>query len=270
MKILLIIVIVIVVIAVLAWLGLQIKPKPFPAYPDEEAELEYVPLPDGLPAPVERFYTTLYSDEVPLVTSAVISGRADMRVNGITFPARFRFTHTAGQDYRHYIEATIYGLPLMQVNESYLDGKSRMELPFGITENEPKIDESANLGLWAESMWLPSLWVTDARVRWEPIDANSATLIVPFGKQENTFTVRFDPETSLLREMEAMRYREASDAQRIRWICRSEQWGKVGEKDTLETGSITWMDEGTPWATFYVEELLYNVDVEAYVRQKGI
>ena len=30
-----------------------------------------------------------------------------MRLNGLTFPARFRATHEAGRNYRHYIEASI-------------------------------------------------------------------------------------------------------------------------------------------------------------------
>ena len=57
-----------------------------------------------------------------------------MRIMGITFPTRFRFTHIAGQSYRHYIETTIFGLPLMKVNEHYLDRVGRLELPFGMEE----------------------------------------------------------------------------------------------------------------------------------------
>ena len=45
----------------------------------------------------------------------------------------------------------------MVVNETYLDGKSRLELPFGVIEDEPKADQAANLGLWGESAWLPYL-----------------------------------------------------------------------------------------------------------------
>jgi hypothetical protein len=29
----------------------------------------------------------------------------EMRVGGLSFPGRFRFTHEAGRNYRHYIEA---------------------------------------------------------------------------------------------------------------------------------------------------------------------
>ncbi len=67
---------------------------------------------------MERFYRAIYGDRIPVIESAVISGRAQLRVFGITFPARFRFTHVAGKDYRHCIEATIFGLSIMKVNET--------------------------------------------------------------------------------------------------------------------------------------------------------
>ena len=35
-------------------------------------------------------------------------------------------------------------------------------------------------------------------------------------------------------------------------------------------GYITWLDEGTPWAMFRVEDIAYNVDIEEYVRAKGL
>lgn len=210
MKFIMILVSAIIVLILLACLGLQIKPNPFLAFPQQTSELTTIPLPEGLPAPVERFYRHIYGENVPVIESAVITGQAKMRVGGITFPARFRFTHIARQDYRHYIEATFFGLPLMKVNESYLNGKSRLELPFGVTEGESKVNQAANLGLWAESMWLPSIYITDQRVHWEPVDDETALLVVPFGETKERFVVRFDPTTGMLGFMESMRYKDAA------------------------------------------------------------
>jgi hypothetical protein len=273
LKLILILVGAIFAILLLGWLGLKIKPKPFPAFPGATPRLEMVPLPAGLPVPVERFYRQTShqagGERVPLIDSAVVTGRARMRIKGVTFPARFRFTHLAGQGYRHYIEVTFFGLPLMKVNERYLEGKSLFELPFDTLDNDPNINQGANLGVWAESVWLPSVWITDHRVRWEPVDEVTALLVVPFQETEERFVVRFDPDTGMLRYMEAMRYRDPGDEAKILWIAESAEWGSLDGFVLPRVGPVTWFDQGTPWAIFSVEDVVYNADVGDYIRAKG-
>ncbi len=257
-------------LAVTAWLGLQVEPQSFPDYPARTPPLEKSPLPDDLPEPVARFYNVVTGGQVPTITSAVLTGRARLRFNGITFNARFRFIHAAGQDYRHYIEATVFGLPLLKVNEFYLDGKARMELPFATIADEPNVDQAANLGLWGESMWLPSLYVTDPRVRWEAIDSTHARLIVPFGEATDSFEVTFDPETGLIATMEAMRFREAGDTAKIRWMLEPRGWIAAHGVLIPSPAAVTWADEGTPWAIFTIEDATYNVDVTEALRRRGL
>lgn len=255
----------------LGWLGIKIKSKPFPPYSQKSGPFETVPLPAGLPGPVERFYRQVYGDELPVITSAVISGRAtlQMKPGFPKLPARFRFIHNAGKDYRHYIEATFFGMPLMKVNERYVDGSSLFELPFGVFENDPNITQGAVLGLWAESVWFPSIFVTDARVHWAPVDEYTALLYVPFGDQEEDFVVRFDPETGLIRYMEAMRFRDAGDQAKILWITEALQGETTPGTGLSAVGSATWFDTGKPWAVFTLEDVVFNVDVSQYIRQKG-
>ncbi|MCX7783156.1 MAG: hypothetical protein N2318_05870, partial [Meiothermus sp.] len=106
-----------VALVAIAWLGLRVQPAPFPAYRAAAAPIATMPLPTGLPAPVERYYRTIYGEQIPVITSAVVTGRAMLGpVPGFPqFPARFRFIHEAGKNYRHYIEATWFGFPILRV-----------------------------------------------------------------------------------------------------------------------------------------------------------
>jgi hypothetical protein len=271
MKTTLIIIGVLAALFFLGWLGLQIKPKPFSAYPEKTPELKTLPLPEGLPAPVERFYKTVYGDEIPVIETVVIKGRADISPFGVKLPARFLFVHNAGKDYRHYFEATWFGIPVMKVNERYLDGKTLFEPPVGDPiNNDASTNQAANLAVWAEAAWFPSIWITDPRVRWESVDDKTALLFVPFEDQEENFVMRFNPDTGLLDSMEAMRFRDSGpQAKKILWITRNIE-GKKIEGTQLDTvGSATWLDQGKPWATFTLEEVNFNVDVSEYIRQKG-
>ncbi len=270
MNVFIIVVSILFVLFLVAWLGLNVTPAPFPAYPQPTGTLETVPLPTDLPAPVERFYQKVYGDTLPVISSAVVTGRATMRIMGITFPARFRFTHEAGQNYRHYIEATFFGFPIFRVNETYLDGNSRMELPFGVTENEPKVNQAGNLGLWSETIWFPAYFLMDSRVQWEAVDDVTALLVVPFENTFERYVVRFDPDTGLIRFLESMRYKEVTNNTKILWLNEVREWNTVNGYLIPKVAALTWFDQGRPWAVFDVEEIVYNVDVKDYVRAKGL
>lgn len=254
------------------WLGLQVQPAPFPDYPESQpASIETTALPGGLPAPVARFYRKIYGDRIPVIESAVMTGRAKIRPAGpIEFPARYRFTHVAGKDYRHYIEACWFGIPVLKVNESYIDGTSQMEIPIIGKDSGPKVEWSASQGMWAETWQFPAFFVTDPRVKWEPLDDDSAVLVVPFKDTTQRFVVRFDPATGLSTWTETMRYQGSSSPEKTLWMTHADEWAEVGGTLTNTVGSATWMDDGKPWATFTLEDLRLNVDVADYVRAKGI
>jgi hypothetical protein len=270
-NVLLIVAGVVIAVGLLGGLGLQVQPRSFPAFPDKTPQLKTMPIPTGLPAPVERFYKTVYGDDIPVIQTVVIQGRGVMKpFMNIPIPARFIFVHDTGKDYRHYFEATLFGIPVMKVNEGYIDGASFFESPMGSNYDEVNANQGANLALWAEAIWFPSLWVTDPRARWEPVDKHSALLYIPYENTEESFLVRFNPQTGLIDMMEAMRYRELGQGQpKILWIVRAEESQPVAGTNISSVGSVMWLDQGKPWAYFNLEELIYNVDVSTYIRQRG-
>jgi hypothetical protein len=270
-KILLVIVAVVAVLGILLAIGLRVQPKPLAPFPQPSGPVKTVPLPGGLPAPVERYYRLLYGEQIPVIESVVLTGHGPMRPFGpFYFPARFRFTHVAGQGYRHYLELTLFGLPFFKVNERYMDGKSLFEIPLiGTEENEPKTNQGANLGLWAETALFPAVFLTDGRVEWKPVDDNTALLVVPFEDGHETFVARFDPETGLLSLLESMRYHAKDSDQKVLWINEARSWRMVDGRPQQESGAAIWLDQGTAWAVFTTDEIVYNVDVSEYIYQKG-
>lgn len=252
--------------------GLLTRPRPFPEYPQASGSpAETVALPDDLPGCVARWLQGIYGDRVPVIRSVVITGRARIRPFGVWLPARFRFIHDAGQGYRHYIEATWFGKPIMKVNERYLDGRSLVEIPFVGTEQGPKVEQAANLGMWAElAAAAPAVLATDPRVSWQPLDDLTCRLVVPLGRDAtDSFIVRFDPDTGTLRSMEAPRYRSSSDPDPILWIAGSVPGPIVSGLGLPAMGTATWADQGRPWAVFTTEDIRTNVDVSKYIQARG-
>lgn len=269
MKPILIVTAVVAAAALLGWIGLKIKPAPFAPPPFTTGAVETRPLPAGLPAPVERYYRLLYGDRIPVYTSVIYSGRGPMRPFGpFYFQSRFRFIHIIGRGYRHYIESTFFGLPLLKVNERYVDGESLFELPFG-TETGPNLAQAGNLGMWAELSNFPAALLADERVHWEAVDGETALLFVPFGDEEQSFTVRFDPDSGELIHLETMRSRGAADTKKTLWITESLKHGRLADHPLMLVGSARWNDMPAPWAIFTTEEVIFNAVTEEYLLAKG-
>jgi hypothetical protein len=201
---------------------------------------------------------------VPLIETAALSGTGRMRPFGLWLPARFIMVHNPGRDYRHYFEATFFGLPFLKVNEGYIDGKSFFESPMGTYSDDPNTNQGANLALWAEGAWFPALWVTNPRLRWAAVDERTAILYVPFEQGEESFVVRFNPHTGLVDLMEAMRYRQPKDQNKILWLTHEER-----REGKPPVSYATWLDQGKPWAEFKIDVIEFNRDVSEYIRARG-
>lgn len=260
-------------VGIAAFAGTQVQPDPFPDFGQPSGDPGGpVPLPAGLPEPVERWLRAIYGEQLPVHSSVVVTGRARINPFGFWLPARFRFIHDAGQGYRHYIEACLFGRSVLAVNERYLDGKALMEIPIVGTDEGPKSEQAANLGMWAElAAAAPSVLATDPRVRWRSLDDLTAILDVPLGEdRRDSFVARFDAETGRLRWLEAWRYRSSKEPEKVLWIAAHEPGPTVGPQRLPAVGTATWADQAQPWARFVTEDIRTDVDVADYIRARGI
>ena len=264
MKKVLIILAILAVIILVLWLGFQIKPQHFKALAQPQPEMETMEIPQGLPKPVENFYRSVYGEKAPIINSLVIIGHGRVRQFGIWLPTRFAMIHNAGKDYRHYFEATFFGIPVLKINEGYIDGQSFFESPMGTYYNDANSNQGANLALWAEGAWFPSLWISDPRAHWQAIDDTTAALFVPYEKSEENFIVRFNPQSGLIDLMEVMRYRSPGDTDKVLWLTN-----EVKLADGSAVSYATWLDDGKPWAEFVIDDVRFNLDVSDLIRARG-
>ncbi len=267
---LLVLVALIIVLLAGGWLGLQVRAPRFPPVSPGPAP-RLLPLPADLPAPVQRFASAVFGARLPEVRSALVIGRARLAPTGLPLPSRFRFYYDAGRSsHYHEIQATWFSLPILHIHERNLEGHATLDLAMmGRVDNTPRTNRAAIQGYWAEVLaWLPAIPLTDPRVRWEAVDAATARLHLPGLEDAEAFTVRFDPGTGLLSEIETMRYRDESLPERRRWRNRFLAWDVVNGLHVPVRVQTQW-DDDTPWATWEIEQIALNVDVTARLARVG-
>jgi len=123
---------------------------------------------------------------------------------------RFRSYHLTGREFRRAMEITWFGLRVLRGTDAYVDGEGSLRTSGLVNTSGTRnnFDQGQNLAMWAEApVTTPSVLVLDPRVRWEPIDAHAALLIVPFGEVEEALRAGVESETGLIESMSSMRYR---------------------------------------------------------------
>jgi hypothetical protein len=253
-----------VLLAGIGWGGLQVPAPEFPPPAQGSHDLGTVPLPPNLPPPVQRYFQVAFGEQIPQVESLMAWGRA--RANfGLWMPLRFQLYHRPGRAFRRDMEVTWFGLPVLKALDQYVDGKG-MTGPLGNLATGPEVDQGANLILWAEASFMPSLLVTDPRIRWEAIDETSARLIFPLGEGEDEMIFHFDPSSGLLTRTTAMRYRDAQHG-KIPWSAGILDWQTVHGVQLPRRVAITWADQGRPWSYWDFEHVAWNVDIAQQLPQ---
>lgn len=260
----------IVVLLAGGWVGLQVNASSFPTIKPGDTP-RMIPIPAGLPAPVERFARAVYGDTLPDVQTAMVLGRARLAPVGPPMPTRFRFFYDARRSsHYHDIQVTWFNLTFMCIHERNLEGHITLDLSIlGQVDDAPHTNHAGIQGYWTEVLaWVPAVTLTDSRVRWEALNDSEALLSLPGLDDVESLTVRFDPTTGLLSEVETMRYQSEEQPERWRWFNRVLEW-RIIEGQLVATRSQTQWNDATPWANWEVEQVALNVDVSARLAQFG-
>jgi hypothetical protein len=130
----------------------------------------------------------------------------------------------------------------------------------GKADTGAQIDQGSNMILFAEGPLYPAIFVTDPRIRWVAIDDTSAQMFFPFGDEEDSMTVYFDPQTDLITKMTALRYFGAS-GEKEPWRVDFLSWQVVDGMMIPLRSAITWEKQGKPWSYWDIAGVAWNVDL---------
>lgn len=251
---------ILITILAVAWSGLKYPPKSLPPHPEETKSMRLISIPSNLPKPVERHFDEVFDLKAPAIETAVVWGKADLRISGIWAPALFKaYYYIPGHDFMREMEITWFGKTVFKGKDSYINGKGSFGIG-GKAESGEKIDSASNLTVWAEAVFAPTKFIADPKIRWQVIDDNTAKLIVPLNDAEDTITVKFDPETGLMSEMRAPRYR-SQELKKAPWIVRFYDWREQHGIKVPQLVTVGWADENEPRARFKIDGIEYNVGV---------
>ncbi len=84
--------------------------------------------------------------------------------------------------------------------------------------------------------------------------------MVPENGGPDSLVAYFDPETGLLDRFEAMRWRDAGDAEPLRWVSRIHAWTRIDGVGVPAVSSVQWGDQDQPWLKLSLDHIAWNVD----------
>jgi hypothetical protein len=254
-------------LVLMAFVGLSVKPGQFPApaTPATPKPVRLVPIPAGLPAPVDRWFRAEFPAGLPVYDTVVMQGTGIMRIAGIGLPFRHRVELRPGRGFYRKMDLTWFNIAFLHGLDTCIDGVGVMNTPVGPASG-PKVDQAANIVSWLELLPVPGVLAENPRVRWEPIDAGSARLVVPYEDGEDSLVVGFDPVSGEPTSARTSRYRATDSADKTGWVAmmsdRKQLPGGMGK--VASKMDVQWDGDTKPWATFEYQAAWPNAEVPGF------
>ena len=263
----LIVLLVITALVGLLTLGLVLKPRPFRSHPAPMHPGKPRPFQRGLPEPVEKHFLETLGPEPPEISTAVVWGRGRMNMRGVWMPVRFKAWYRGGEAFTRRFEVTFFQRPVMRGRDSFIHGVGTVEVGERV-ESDDETSRSQLLELWAGMLWMPTIFVHDPRVEWQPVDEHTARLVVPSRGASCSLMAHFDVFTGRLVDLTARRpatEAEKSDpqlpAEEEPWRVDLLAWKRLNGLEIPCKVDIAWGESGSPWVHWNVDGIVYNVNV---------
>jgi len=166
-----------------------------------------------------------------------------------------------------HIEATCFGIPVLTVNEPLSGWQGRLELPSESNEGE-KINQGANLGMWAESIWFPRSSDRPACALGTCRRCNCVARRASGDQRSVTSPLRIR-HRAWVSWFESMRYHGQASTSKVLWLNQSLEWS-MRMASFLDVGAADLDGRRKPWAVFTVEDVVYQCGCDAYIRAGGL
>lgn len=195
-----------------------------------------------------------------MIELAVVWGRGQASIRGVWVPLRFKAWYRAGETYCRRMEVTWFQRPVMQGIDSWIEGVGLFEMGEK-KETGERVDQGQLLTLWADMVWLPSVYVHNLDIRWLPVDEHTARLVVPYKDGKDSLDVHFDPGSGRMTHLTAQRY--AGDSQEKEpWRVDLLGWKEFDGFLIPYQTDVAWGETGAPWAYWTVDGVKYNVSIK--------
>jgi hypothetical protein len=240
-------------------LGLVIPPRPFRSHPAASHLGDPAPMRPELPEPVRRHFFETIGEHPPAIVSAVVWGRGQASIRGVWVPLRFKSWYRAGEAFYRRMEITWFQRPVMWGSDSWIDGVGQFEMGEEV-ENGERVDQGQMLTLWADMVWLPSIYVHSPDIHWQPAGDHTARLAVPYRGGTESLDVHFDPFSGRMTHFSALRY-AAESPEKEPWRVDLLGWKKINGLLIPYHTDMAWGEAGAPWVYWTVDGIAYNVNV---------
>jgi hypothetical protein len=219
-----------------------------------------------LPAPVARFRLLAAEQGERAVETVAIETTAWMRRPWLPrIPLEIRMAHRLGYEFVHDIRIGRRPLTFRFGLDAYVAGHGLMKVGPSV-QTGAEFDQGALIALWGEALCFPASWAGRRDIRWEPVDDDTARLIVRGPEGDIPITVGFDPQTGCPASCEADRYKAAGP--KVGWIGRFSDWRHFDTRGVLAPGrfEVQWADEPRPWIEIRTKSVSVDTPIDDVLR----